>query len=90
MITRVRFHRFKRFRDQTIDLRLQPITLIAGGNNAGKSTLLHGLAVWEFCRTVIEAERGHDAFFAQSLAMTGVGLGDDEFSSINVPALNHL
>jgi predicted ATPase len=92
MIKKIKFHRFKRFEDQTIELRQQPITLLAGGNNSGKSSVLHGLAVWEFCRTVIEAERGTQAFLKSTPAKAkgGVGLGDDEFSPINVPSLNHL
>lgn len=92
MIKRISFHRFKRFKDETIELHRQPITLLAGGNNAGKSSILHGLAVWEFCRTVIAAERGDEAFFGDTPQnkKTGVGLGDDEFSPVNVPSLNHL
>jgi hypothetical protein len=65
---------------------------VAGGNNAGKSSILHGLAVWEFCRTVLEAERGHEAFLAGTgtKKKQGLGLGTEEFSPINVPSLNHL
>lgn len=88
MISKVRFHRFKQFKD--VSLRLHPGTsLLGGGNNAGKSTVLHGLAVWEFCRTAIEMERGSDTFLAGH-AGQGLGLGDDEFSPINVPSLKHL
>lgn len=87
-LLRVDLHRFKQFKDQTIELH-PGLTLLAGGNNAGKSTLLHGLAVWQFCRTAIEMERGTDAFLAGSTKQ-GLGLGDDEFSPIDVPSLNHL
>ncbi len=65
------------------------ISLIAGANNSGKSTILHALAVWEFCRTIIETEKGLNAFLPES-QMQGLGLGDDEFSPINVPTLRHL
>jgi AAA domain, putative AbiEii toxin, Type IV TA system len=65
------------------------VSLLGGGNNAGKSTILHGLAVWEFCRTAIEMERGTDSFLADHTGQ-GLGLGDDEFSPINVPSLKHL
>lgn len=88
MITQVNFHRFKQFRDQPVALH-PGITLLAGGNNAGKSSVLHGLAVWEFCRTAIEMERGTTAF-VQGYHGQGLGLGDDEFSPINVPSLKHL
>ena len=89
MIEHLTFHRFKQFRDATFRLRPEGITLVAGGNNAGKSTILHGLAVWEFCRTALEMERGPEIFLAGSHRQ-GLGLGDDEFSPINVPTLRHL
>ena len=88
MIDKVSFHRFKQFKDQSLELH-SGVSLLAGGNNAGKSTVLHGLAVWEFCRTAIEMERGPSAFLAGK-NLQGIGLGDDEFSPINVPSLRHL
>ena len=88
MIVQVTFHRFKQFKDQSFDLH-SGVSLLGGGNNAGKSTILHGLAVWEFCRTATEMERGVDTFVAGH-ARQGLGLGDDEFSPINVPSLKHL
>ena len=56
MVTKVTFHRFKQFRDQTFELH-PGVSLLGGGNNSGKSTLLHGLAVWEFCRTATNGGR---------------------------------
>jgi AAA domain len=88
MIERVTFHRFKQFADRTLELH-PGVSLLGGGNNAGKSTILHGLAVWEFCRTAIEMERGAETFLAGQKRQ-GLGLGDDEFSPINVPSLKHL
>jgi predicted ATPase len=88
MVTRVRFHRLKQFRDETFALH-PGVSLLGGGNNAGKSTILHGLAIWEFCRTAIEMERGTDMFLSDWSGQ-GIGLGDDEFSPINVPSLKHL
>jgi hypothetical protein len=88
VVTKVGFHRFKQFKDQAFELR-PGISLLAGGNNSGKSTLLHGLAIWEFCRTAIEMERGPATFLVGHRGQ-GLGLGDDEFSPINVPSLKHL
>jgi len=88
VIAEIRFHRFKQFGDQKFDLH-QGVSLLAGGNNAGKSTILHGAAVWEFCRTAIEMERGAKSFLGGHGGQ-GLGLGDDEFSPINVPSLKHL
>jgi hypothetical protein len=88
VIERIWFHRFKQFADR--EFRLHPgISLLGGGNNAGKSSILHGLAIWEFCRTAIEMERSADEFVAGH-AGRGVGIGDDQFSPINVPSLKHL
>lgn len=88
MISQVTFHRLKQFRDQSFDLR-PGVSLLGGGNNAGKSTILHGLAIWEFCRTAVEMERGPETFLSTWTGQ-GIGLGDDEFSPINVPSLKHL
>ena len=88
MISRVTFHRLKQFRDESFDLH-PGVSLLGGGNNAGKSTILHGLAIWEFCRTAIEMERGPEMFLSEWTGQ-GIGLGDDEFSPINVPSLKHL
>lgn len=89
MIKRVSFRRFKQFSDSAITLT-PGISLLAGGNNAGKSSLLHGLAVWEFCRTATLMERGEAGLLADAVSRQGFGLGDDEFSPINVPSLKHL
>ncbi|WP_407459902.1 ATP-binding protein [Xanthomonas campestris pv. raphani] len=65
------------------------ISFLAGGNNSGKSTLLQAIAVWEFCRLVLELERG---FVALTAGYKGQGLGvsDDEFSPVAVASLKHL
>lgn len=89
MIRRVTLQRFKQFKSERIELVPQGITLIAGGNNSGKSSLLHALAVWEFCRTAIEMERGAETFLATSHRQ-GLGVGGDEFSPVAVPSLKHL
>lgn len=89
MITEVRLRKFKRFKNETVRLLPSGITLLAGGNNSGKSTLLHGLAVWEFCRTAIEMEKGSAAFYVGAKHQ-GLGMGNDEFSPVAVPSLKHL
>jgi predicted ATPase len=87
-IKSVTFHRFKRFKDTTIELK-SGLSLLAGVNNSGKSTLLHGLAVWEYCKTVLEMEKGREALMAGANSQ-GVGVGDDEFTPISIPSLRHL
>ena len=87
-ITKVTYHRFKKYRDIEITLH-DGVSLMAGGNSSGKTSILQGLAIWEFCRTVLETERGRPSICAGS-SNQGVGIGDDEFSPVTVPSLKHL
>ena len=89
MLSRIRFRRFKQFKDDTIELGGPGLRLLAGGNNSGKSSLFHGLAVWDFCRTLVEAEKGKAAL-TPGQKYQGVGIGEHEFSPINLPSLSHL
>lgn len=89
MITSVRLTRFKKFNNTTIDLHPDGIPFLAGGNNSGKSTLLHALAVWEYCRFVLEMEKGRPSL-QPGYSGQGLGLSDDEFSPIAVASLKHL
>jgi len=89
MISKVRLTKFKRFSNSTFDLHHSGITFLAGGNNSGKSTLLQAIAVWEFCRLVLENERGRASLSAGHRGQ-GLGLSDDEFSPIAVASLKHL
>lgn len=90
LIKRVQFTRFKQFDHSSFDFHPSSVTFLAGGNNSGKSSILHGLAVWEFCKIASLMERGEDAFLAVAEGRQGFGLGDDEFSPINLPSLKHL
>ena len=89
MIEKIVLKKFKRFKNQSIPILVKGISLIAGANNSGKSSILHALAVWEFCRTIIETEKGFKAFLPVTNAQ-GIGIADDEFSPILIPSLNHL
>ncbi|MDG9701832.1 AAA family ATPase [Streptomyces sp. DH37] len=86
----MQFTRFKQFEQASFNFRPSDVTFLAGGNNSGKSSILHGLAVWEFCKIASLMERGEDAFLAVAEGRQGFGLGDDEFSPINLPSLKHL
>jgi energy-coupling factor transporter ATP-binding protein EcfA2 len=88
MIEKVIFHRFKKFKDKII-LFKPSIVLLAGANNSGKTTLMQGLAIWEFARTVLEMERGASVLY-EGQSHQGFGIGIDEFSPVNVPSLKHL
>lgn len=89
MITSIHLTRFKKFNNTTIELHPDGISFLAGGNNSGKSTLLHAIAVWEYCRFVLEMEKGRPSLQPGYLGQ-GLGLSDDEFSPIAVASLKHL
>lgn len=89
MISKIRFRKFKQFKDCEIELGGTGLLLLAGGNNTGKTSLFHGLAVWEFCRTLVEAEKGKSAL-TPGQKFQGVGIGEHEFLPINLPSLSHL
>ncbi|WP_419872918.1 ATP-dependent nuclease [Candidatus Pristimantibacillus sp. PTI5] len=89
MIKKIRLQRFKKVKDQTFELKSEGITIIAGANNSGKSTLLHAMAVWEFCKTVILLGKGINSLLPGSNSQ-GVGLSVDEFLPVAIPSLKHL
>jgi energy-coupling factor transporter ATP-binding protein EcfA2 len=89
MLHSVTLTRFKRFKDATFDLLPGGISFLAGSNNSGKSTLLQAIAVWEFCRSILENERGKESLLAGYTGQ-GLGLSAEEFSPISVASLKHL
>lgn len=89
MITKIVLENFKSFRNTTISLNSKGVTLLAGANNSGKSTILHALAVWEFSKMYLEFEKGKRAFL-NHVKTDGVGLSLDDFSPISIPNLKYL
>lgn len=55
-IKKVELKRFKQFKDSKIELK-ESLSLIVGGNNSGKSSLLQALATWQFCKSILEIEK---------------------------------
>lgn len=88
MIKRVELNKFKRFNNKTIDLQ-DGMTLVVGGNNSGKSTILHALAVWEFCMTVLIYEKSPRSIL-QDFNGDGYGISIDDFTPINIPSFRYL
>lgn len=80
--------RFKQFKSSEISLR-EGLTLVVGGNNSGKSSILQAIATWQFCKTILEIEKGRKAWALNS-NVQGVGLGIVDFTPLNVPSLAHL
>ena len=56
MITRVVIENFKRFERQ--EFELDPVTVLAGPNNSGKTTLIQALSAWAFALERWRAGRG--------------------------------
>lgn len=91
MIKLIHLTRFKKYKDQTFSLNPSGLSLLVGGNNAGKSTLIHALAVWEFCKMILLHEKGRTVFNQDQIgAGEGFGMSAEEFLPIAVPSLNHL
>ncbi len=89
MIKKVELENFKRFSSKIIDFHENSLSLLVGGNNSGKSTLLHALAVWEYCKTVLIYEKSPNAIFA-GFHGDGYGINIDDFTPINIPSLKYL
>lgn len=87
-IKRVVLNHFKRFKDNDIALS-EGVTLLVGGNNSGKSSLLHALATWEFCKTVLLFEKSPSALL-QGFSGDGYGIAIDDFTPINIPSFKYL
>ena len=91
MIKRIELKRFKKYKGASFDLNPEGVTLLVGGNNAGKSTLIHALSVWAFCKMILEHEKGMSVFFSSEVGhIEGFGMSAEEFLPIAVPSLNHL
>lgn len=91
MIKCIELTRFKKYKSQTFSLNPNGVTLLIGGNNSGKSTLIHALAVWEFCKMILLHEKGRGVFNRDSLGTgEGFGMSAEEFLPVAVPSLNHL
>lgn len=87
-IKSITLENFKKFESKTIEFHAG-LSLLVGGNNEGKSTILHALAVWEFCKTFLMINKGREAL--QNMQhIDGVGLNIDEFTPINIPDLKYL
>jgi general glycosylation pathway protein len=89
MITKVKITKFKKWRNKTLELHPQGVSLLIGGNNSGKSSILQALSLWSFCKIVVENEKGPVFLYSHPDAK-GVGINLDDFSPINIPDLSYL
>lgn len=89
MITKLDLKNFKKWKEKSFALKNQGVSVIAGGNNSGKSSILHAFAVWEFCKTYILFEKGQRALL-NNYSGQGVGINYNDFSPVNIPNLKYL
>ena len=89
MIRKITLKRFKCFEDEEIPIPSDGVKLLAGPNNAGKSTILQSLVVWNFCVFAIREEKG-DSAITKKQAVDGVGISYHNFGAINLPNFKHL
>lgn len=89
MIKEIQLTKFKRFESETFKLNPSGLTVCAGPNSTGKSTLLHALAVWSFGVSIVRQFKG-DAAIRIDYKGQGAGISDDDFTPINIPDLKHL
>jgi hypothetical protein len=80
MITQVTLRNFKSVGEQTYDFTL--FDLLVGRNNCGKSTVLQGLAIWQFC--VDEFHR------SKRSGSKGIQVVLPNFTALPVPEFNLL
>ena len=84
MIEEVHLRYFKRFEDQKFDLK--DTVVLAGPNNAGKTSLIQAIATWHFAFNKWLREKGK----SRGKQRTGVAITRKEFLSVPVRELNLL
>lgn len=89
VLKRVQILNFKQFKDNTFTIK-DGVTVLAGANNSGKSTLLHALVVWEYCKQIVLSEKGSDFLYRKTSKGGGVGVNVEDFVPLNVPDARHL
>ncbi|EKT1118463.1 AAA family ATPase [Escherichia coli] len=87
-IKKVELKKFKKYKNSTIQSN-DELSLLVGGNNSGKSSLLQAMATWQFCKTLLEIEKGRVSW-TENATNQGVGLGIVDFTPMFIPSLSHL
>ena len=77
MLTKRTIKNFKRFRDETV-VNFEPITVLLGGNNSGKSTVLQALSIFQYCMEVTR-KRKNGGFTLDTKT-----IGPEEFGALPV------
>lgn len=88
MIHKIQVRNFKRLGTKEIILR-EHVSLVVGGNNSGKSSVLHALAVWEYAKQVLVYEKSPRALY-HGFSGDGYGVTLDDFTPISIPSFKYL
>lgn len=83
MLTKLTIKNFKRFRHETV-VNLEPITVLLGGNNSGKSTVLQALSIFQYCMEVTR-KRKNGGFTLDTKT-----IGPEDFGALPVTASTDL
>ena len=88
-VTEIEIEGFKCFKDK-MTLKLKDgLSIVAGANNSGKSSLLQAMAVWEFCKTYL-LFRHKNHLYDTNEDKQGKGISRSQFLAINIPAMKYL
>ena len=81
MIHKFQITNFKRLGTKEIILK-DNISLVVGGNNSGKTSVLHALAVWEYAKQVLIYEKSPRALY-HGFSGDGYGVTIDDETDID-------
>jgi predicted ATPase len=87
MITQISAYAFKRFEDQVF--RIGSVSVLAGPNNSGKSTLLQAIMVWNLAMQKWCEKKGPDSG-SKASKRAGAPITRQEFSALPLPSMDQL
>lgn len=87
MINKITARAFKRFSKQ--EFPLEPLTLLAGPNNSGKSTLLQAVMVWNLALQRWIEKKGPESG-SKAKERSGAAITRQEFSALPLPSMDQL
>lgn len=86
----VEIKNFKKFDNIKFEISNKDVTLVAGANNSGKTSILHALAVWEYAKILLVNFKGGQSLLKDYKATNGLGVSPGLFSPISIPSLKYL